>query len=375
MRIGIDARYWGTKDTGIGRYVQNLVLHLAKVDKENDYFIFGGEEIKPEIEKFPRFKWIKLTTKPYTATEQLVNPAVFMKAKLDLLHVPHFNAPIFYPGKLVITLHDLIKHLSIGRTTTTLPFYQYWTKHLLYRIVVRINLAKAVAVITPANYWRDYLIKHFAISPEKIFVTYEAATKSLVVKTKTLPPEILHRYGIEKPYIIYTGNLYPHKNVPFLINAVKRFNLSHEHQLTLALVCGRDDAFRKTVTPDETVKYLGFVPDEDLAILYGQALALVQPSLIEGFGLIGLEAMLVGLPVLSSNATVLPEIYEDAALYFDPRNEDQLVSLLSRLFSDQEIIVSLIEAGRKRVKEFSFDKMARQTLAVYKSVSQSDKAA
>jgi glycosyltransferase involved in cell wall biosynthesis len=366
MRIGIDARYWGTKDTGIGRYVQNLVLHLAKIDKGNDYVIFGGEEVREEIEKLPHFKWVKLTTRPYSVAEQLVNPAVFAKEKLDLLHVPHFNAPVFYQGKMVITLHDLIKHLSVGRSTTTLPFSQYLIKHILYRLVVRTNLNKALAVITPANYWRDYLIKHFHIAPEKIFVTYEAATKSLIIKPKGTPFEILNRYGLSKPFIIYTGNLYPHKNVPFLVNAVRRFNLSHEHQLTLALVCGRDDAFKRIIETDETVKYLGFVPDEDLALLYSQALALVQPSLIEGFGLIGLEAMSVGLPVISSQATVLPEIYGDAAIYFDPHNEDELLEKISSLFTDQQLPIDLIAAGRKRVREFSFTKMARQTLAVYK---------
>ena len=365
MRIGIDARYWGTRDTGIGRYVQNLVLHLAKIDKENDYIIFGKEIIKEEIEKYPNFKWVKLATRPYSLTEQIVNPGIFLKEKLDLLHVPHFNAPIFYPGKMVITLHDLIKHLSIGRATTTLPFYQYWPKHLLYRLVVRVNLARASAILTPAFFWKDYLSRHFDIAPGKIFVTYEAAVKTIMVPSKQTPADILHRHGLSKPFVIYTGNLYPHKNVPFLVEAVKRFNLSHEHKLQLALVCGRDAVFKKIITPDETVKYLGFVTDADLALLYSQALALVQPSLIEGFGLIGLEAMSVGLPVLASKATVLPEIYGEAALYFDPRNEDQLVSALSRLISDQELVIALITAGRKRVKQFSWAKCARQTLAVY----------
>ncbi|MEK7524958.1 MAG: glycosyltransferase family 1 protein [Patescibacteria group bacterium] len=366
MRIGIDARYWGTRDTGIGRYVQNLVLQLAKIDKENDYIIFGKEIIKEEIEKYPNFKWVKLTTRPYSLTEQIVNLGIFLKEKLDLLHVPHFNAPLLYPRPLVITLHDLIKHLSVGRATTTLPFYQYWLKHLLYRLVVRVNLARASAILTPAFFWKDYLSQHFGIAPAKIFVTYEAAVKTIVAGSKQTPADILHRYGLSKPFVIYTGNLYPHKNVPFLVEAVKRFNLSHEHKLQLALACGRDDTFKKIITPDETVKYLGFVTDADLALLYSQALALVQPSLIEGFGLVGLEAMSVGLPVLASQATVLPEIYGDAALYFDPRNEDQLVEALARLISDQELVIALIAAGRKRVKQFSWAKCARQTLAVYK---------
>ncbi len=367
MRIGIDARFYGTKDTGIGRYVQNLVLFLGKIDKTNTYIVFGGEQVRDETKGFKNFKWVKLQTRPYTIAEQLVNAFVFAKEKLDILHVPHFNAPIFYPGKYVITIHDLIKHLSVGKATTTLPYYQYLIKHIAYRLTIRVNLIRANKIIVPAFFWKDYLIKHFDISEEKIFVTYESATKSLLRKNALDPREVLYKYNLNKPFVIYTGNLYPHKNVPFLIEAIKQFNASHEHHLELALACARNDAFKKIVETDETIKFLGYVPDDELAVLYGQALALVQPSLIEGFGLTGLEAMSVGLPVLSSNATCLPEIYGDAALYFDPRNLDDLVRKFAQFFSDQELSIKLIATGRKRVAQFSWQRMARQTLAIYKS--------
>lgn len=367
MRIGIDARFYGTKDTGIGRYVQNLILNLGKIDKVNQYIVFGGEMVRDEVKNFQNFKWVKLQTRPYSIAEQLVNPIVFAKEKLDLLHVPHFNAPIMYQGKFIITIHDLIKHLSIGRATTTLPYYQYLIKHLAYRFSVRVNLFRADKIIVPAFFWKDYLVKHFGLNEEKIFVTYESATKSLLKKSALNPLEVLYKYNLNKPYLIYTGNLYPHKNVPFLIDAIKQFNASHEHRLELALVCARDDTFKNAVETDETIKFLGFVPDEELAALYGQALALVQPSLIEGFGLTGLEAMSVGLPVLSSNSTCLPEIYGSAALYFDPRDTSDLIGKLAQFFSDQELSVRLMIAGRKRVKQFSWQRMSRQTLAVYKS--------
>ena len=367
MRIGIDARFYGPKDTGIGRYVQNLTLNLGKIDKVNQYIIFGGEIVRDEIKNFKNFKWVKLQTKPYSIAEQLANPIIFAKEKLDLLHVPHFNAPIFYPGRYIITIHDLIKHLSVGRTTTTLPYYQYFIKHLIYRFSIRANLFRADKIIVPAFFWKEYLMKHFGVKEEKIFVTYESATKSLLNKNALNPLEVLNKYDLNKPYVIYTGNLYPHKNVPFLIEAIRHFNASHEHRLELALACARNDIFKNAVETDETIKFLGFVPDEELAALYAQALALVQPSLIEGFGLTGLEAMSVGLPVLSSNSTCLPEIYGDAALYFDPKNTNDLVNKLAQFFSDQELSINLIAAGNKRVKQFSWQRMARQTLAVYKS--------
>ncbi len=369
MRIGIDARFYGTKHTGIGRYVQNLILNLAKIDKTNQYIVFGGELLREETKGFTNFKWVKLETRPYTVAEQLINTVVFWRYRLDLLHVPHFNAPIYYPGKYVITIHDLIKHLSVGKTTTTLPYHQYLIKHLAYRLAIRVNLFRSDKIIVPAFYWKDYLIKHFGVPQEKIFVTYESAGKALTQKSKLNPPEVIRKYGLNKPFIIYTGNLYPHKNVPFLIEAVRRFNAGHEHHLQLALACARTDSFKDVIQTDETIKFLGYVSDEELAALYAEALALVQPSLIEGFGLTGLEAMSVGLPVLSSNSTCLPEIYGQAALYFDPRNSDDLVEKLALLFSDQVTPAKLAAAGRKRVKGYSWQRMARQTLAVYQSVS------
>lgn len=367
MRIGIDARLYGNKHTGIGRYVQNLVLNLAKVDKKNTYVVFGSEEIKEEIGTLPNFEFIKLDTKVYSIAEQLINPIFFSRAKLDVLHVPHFNAPLLYQGTLVLTIHDLIKHLSSGRNTTTLPLYQYLVKHLVYKLVVRLNIRKAAAIITPSNYWKNFLVSHYHLPASKITVTYEASDRKLIPEHLDMADKVLGEYGLSKPFVIYTGNLYPHKNVDILVSAVRQFNATHEHHLELAVVCARS-AFQEKLTADDTVKPLGFVPDADLSLIYSQALALVHPSLIEGFGLTGLEAMAAGLPVISSDATCLPEIYDDAALYFDPKDVADLVEKIDWITSDHSLVKNLIEKGFLRAKHFSWYKMAKETLAVYKNL-------
>lgn len=365
MRIGIDARLYGVKHTGIGRYTQNLILNLAKADRKNTYVVFGSKEIRPEIEKLKRFEFVKLNTSIYSLGEQLINPFIFKRARLDLLHVPHFNAPIFYSGKLIITLHDLIKHFSTGKDTTTRSPMIYWLKHLAYRLVVRINITKAVSIIVPSNFWRDYLINKLRISADKVHVTYEAVDKKFSLSKKADSQKTLNRYGLEKPFLIYTGNLYPHKNVPFLVEAVKRFNRTHKHQITLALVCSRQ-VFKDSVKPSKDIKILGYVPDEDLSLLYSQALALVQPSLMEGFGLTGLEAMQLDLPVLAANASCLPEAYGDAALYFNPHKVSDLVKKIDMVVTQPEVLKQLVEKGRNQVKLFSWYKTAKQTLAVYR---------
>lgn len=372
MRIGIDARLYGKQHTGIGRYTKNLILNLAKTDKKNTYLIFGAEEIKKDLQGIKNFSYQKLTTPIYSFREQIINPIVFNKAKLDLLHIPHFNAPIFYFGRLVITIHDLIKHLSTGKDSTTHSVGVYWIKQLAYRLAVFLNIKKASVIITPSKFWQDYLVNNYNLNPQTIHVTYEAADKALKIDPKHNARNTLEKYHLNKPFIIYTGNLYPHKNVDFLIKAIKAFNQTHKHQLTLAIVCARS-IFEKRLTPANNVQYLGYVSDSDLATLYSQALALVHPSLIEGFGLTGLEAMAVGLPVLSSDATCLPEVYGQAALYFNPHDQTSLLLRLEQIMENSQILKDLKEKGFKRVKDFSWRLTAKKTLKAYNQAVGTDK--
>ncbi len=373
MRIGIDARLYGTKHTGIGRYVQNLVLNLAKIDKKNTYVVFGGEELKNDVKFFTNFRHVPLKTKIYSIAEQIINPVIFSRENLDLLHVPHFNAPIFYDGPMVITIHDLIKHLSTGKETTTLPSWQYQLKFQSYRVVTWLNVIRSNKVITPSNYWNQILQKTYHLPSDKIQTIYEAVDKKLI-PTKKRPEEVLSKYALTKPFVIYTGNLYPHKNVPFLIESIDKFNQQHEHKIMLGLVSARS-AFLEALPKSPSVKFLGFVPDKDLGSLYSQALALVQPSFIEGFGLTGLEAMQNRLLVISSNTTCLPEIYGDAALYFNPNKSEELIDCLEKAFRDHPLVESLRIKGLKRVKDFSWRKTAQETLKVYEEVLDHEQAA
>lgn len=367
MRIGIDARLYGSKHTGIGRYTKNLILSLAKANRKDSYVIFGDQEIKKEIEGLKRFKFVKLNTPIYSISEQIINPIIFARAKLDILHVPHFNAPIFYRGKLIITIHDLIKHISTGKDSTTHSTGIYWIKQLAYRLVVFVNIYKAKIIITPSKFWQDYLVNNYNLKPKKVHVTYEAADKTLRIKKGQNPKDILKKYDLHKPFVIYTGNLYPHKNINFLIKAIASFNKRHKHQLTLAIACARS-VFEKRLRKDNNTHYLGYVPDSDLATLYSQSLALVHPSLIEGFGLTGLEAMAVGLPVLSSDATCLPEIYGDAALYFDPYDQKSLIMRLEQIIGDRDLLKDLKKKGLLRVKSFSWHRTAKETIKAYRAI-------
>lgn len=366
MTIGIDARLFGPKHTGIGRYVQNLIDNLLVIDKKNSYVLFGDPDLLSVYDNQPRVKIVKLTPRAYSLAEQVVNPFIFKNEKLDLLHVPHFNAPLLYSGKLVITIHDLIKHLSTGKETTTLPAWQYQVKHATYKQVIATNIKKAESVITPTHYWKTELVDHYHVDPAKISVTYEGVDRRLA-KSEVDQKTVLSRLEINQPFVVYTGNLYPHKNVETLVKAVDYFNQNHDHQLTLVLICGRSQ-FNDRVTQKPFVKYLGFVEDADMSAIYQSAICLVQPSFIEGFGLTGLEAMSVGTPVISSSATCLPEVYQDAALYFDPYSFTDLSDKIDQLIKDKPLRETLIKEGYQQVKLYSWHKTAQETLKVYEKV-------
>lgn len=367
MKIGIDARLYGPKHTGIGRYTKNLIKELLKIDQKNNYILFGNPSELLPLAKYPNVNIVGLKTRVYSIKEQIINPIIFNKAKLDLLHVPHFNAPLLYRKKTVITVHDLIKHLSTGPETTTLPSWQYRFKHIAYKFLINNKLASSQSIITPSHYWKNYLTQNLNIPASKITVTYEAVD-SKFTRIKKIDPKVIKKYNLKKPFIIYTGNLYPHKNVGTLVKAVKQYNKNNTHKLTLAIIAGRSE-FHNKITPSEHINMLGFVEDTDFPQLYAQAISLVQPSLIEGFGLIGLEAMKLGLPVISSNSTCLPEIYGDAALYFDPYSVDDLEEKLTWIIKEDSLRTKLIKEGIKREESFSWRQTAEKTLRVYNQLS------
>ncbi|OGD83641.1 hypothetical protein A2572_01290 [Candidatus Collierbacteria bacterium RIFOXYD1_FULL_40_9] len=375
MRIGIDARLYGPEHTGLGRYVTNLVDNLLKQDKENEYILFVDKKYSHSFQGLANVKIVKINIPIYSFSEQIILPLVYLKEKLDLLHVPHFNAPILYPKKFVVTLHDLIKHTSKGKETTTRFLAGYLLKRLGYAIEFWIMSRRATAIITPTNYVKKDVSRNLKVNENKIFVTYEASDGK--IKETNLSPKIatktLTDYNLQKPFVIYTGNVYPHKNLDVLIDAVLSHNSKKEVDLNLAIVCARSVFYKRVEAKiashkaQNIIKLLGFVSDDELSKLYSLALCLVHPSKMEGFGLTGIEAMAVGLPVISSNASCLPEVYGNAALYFDPNSVSDLVAVLEKMISSQELRQELILRGKLQAKKYSWKRMAKETIDIYNS--------
>lgn len=376
MRIGIDARFFGPVGKGLGRYVERLVENLEKIDKENEYIIFLRKEnwdyYTPKVSNFKKvladYPW-------YSLKEQTMMPLAIRREKLDLVHFPHFNIPIFCPVKFVATIHDLILLQFPTPRATTLGPLLYKIKYLAYRIVIGLGLRRAEKVITVSECTKKELVKFFKTDPKKIEVTYEACDGVEYGQLKIPEKKNLAKFKITKPYLLYVGNAYPHKNLEGLLKIFPKLNLGCQ----LVLV-GKEDYFYKRMKKEirgkpieKDVVFTEFVSEATLADLYRNARLYVFPSFVEGFGLPGLEAMSYGLPVVASNSSCLPEIYGEAAVYFNPKSENDIVEKIRFAWNDESARKKLVAAGFEQVKKYQWGRLAEETLQIYNDAGKKKK--
>jgi len=379
MKIGIDARFVGPSGTGLGKYAEKLIENLIKIDCKNQYFIFLGKANWDYLKLGKNFKKILADVPWYSLSEQVKLPKIFEKQSLDLLHVPHFNAPIFYKGLFIITIHDLIHHQFSESSVTTKNPLIFKIKRFGYRFVINYAIKNSQKILVPSNFVKNELIKTFGVNPQKITVTYEAAEEEYFQKSnvKSQRSNVLEKFSIRKPFLIYVGNAYPHKNLEKLLEAFKILTTNYELKtINLILVCPRN-VFLKRLQEnieeqglEDQVSLTGYIPARELSIIFRQAKAYVFPSLSEGFGIPGLNAMAAGLPVICSNIPTLKEVYGDAALYFNPHNPKDIAAKIQEVITNQQLSSDLVEKGREQVKKYSWQKMAQETLDVYESVNQ-----
>jgi glycosyltransferase involved in cell wall biosynthesis len=372
MRIGIDARFFGPIGKGLGRYTQRLIENLENIDNINEYFVFlrkeNFEDYQPKNKKFHKvladYRW-------YTFSEQINMPRILNKYKLDLTHFPHFNVPLFYRKKFVITVHDLILiHFPTVKNTTLNPFF-YWFKFAAYKFVIWSAIRKAQKVIAVSNFTCEDIFGHYKVPKNKVAVTYEACDKPNK-ENRLNKDEILNKYGIIKPYIMYVGNAYPHKNLEALVLAFKKIR-EKKPILQLVLV-GKENYFYRRLKETagnckiKGLVFPGFVPDSELDVIYRNSDLYVFPSLYEGFGIPPLEAMARGLPVASSGHECMREILGESACYFDAKNPEEIAETVMSLLNNKERRSDLTRKGYCQVEKYSWQKMAAETLKIYQHV-------
>ncbi|MDP1619740.1 MAG: glycosyltransferase, partial [bacterium] len=223
MKIGIDARFFGIRQKGLGRYTQKLVENLEKIDQTNEYLIFLQKENFEEYQpKNPNFKKVLADYRWYTFREQLFFPLMVRRYKIDLMHFPHFNVPLLYSKRFIVTIHDLtLVHFPTVKNSTLHPVF-YWVKFFAYLIVIRSAITRAESIIAISQFTKDDVVKKYGPAVgEKITVTYEAC-EDFCMFSRRNGQEILQKYGIMKPYLVYVGNAYPHKNLDRLVLAFVR---------------------------------------------------------------------------------------------------------------------------------------------------------
>lgn len=365
MKILIDGRFYGLENAGIGRYAINLISELCKIDSKNEYVLLLRKKYFDSLTLPRNWKKVLADIDHYSFEEQIKLPAIIKAQKPDLVHFLHFNVPVFYKDKYIVTIHDLLMHTQKGLTATTLPAPLYLVKRVGYRTVFDAAVRNSKLIIVPSKTIKSELQDFYNIEDKKIAVTYEGLDKKIEES----------KLKIDKPYFLYTGNAYPHKNLDNLIKAVKLLNTKYNQSVNLAISSARNiftqrlEKSIKKQNAEKYVKLLGFVPDEKLGYLYKNSVAFIFPSLSEGFGLPGLEAISSGTLLIASDIKVFNEIYGESALYFDPRNIESMASAMQKVLTmNKPERDKKIKSAQKFVKKYSWAKMARETLSIYKSI-------
>lgn len=358
--IVIDARESGSTT---GRYIDKLIEYLAQLPSDHNFTVLTRESRVAYLKKLaPGFKVRVTKHKEFTFAEQFGLLKQLRNLKAGLVFFPMAQQPVLYRGPVVTTINDL----------TTLRFRNpsknwliFTVKRWVYKGVVKIVARKSAALLTFTEFVKDDVARFARLNSRKITVTYPAADP--------IPDAAQSVEGLSgKRFIMYIGRPLPHKNLPRLIDAF--VSLRQKYPDLHLVLAGKQDTLYKRIAKDvrrrtlKNIHFTGFVSEGELRWLYENTAAYVFPSLSEGFGLPGLEAMMHGAPVISSNATCLPEVYQDGALYFDPESVDDIADKISDALRDEKLAKDLVRKGNKVAVKYSWQHMAEQTLAVFDEV-------
>jgi glycosyltransferase involved in cell wall biosynthesis len=368
MRVAIDARK--IHDFGIGTYIRNLLRHLARTDHETEYVLLLGEDdLGIASQLGPNFRSVLEPSPNYSLREQVHVPWVLRRERPDVYHAPHYVLPAGVRCPSVVTIHDCI-HLM---------FPQYLPNRLAYayaRAQMWAAARRSDCILTVSEASKRDILHLFNVPPEKIVVVCNAIDSHFsVTPSEEAVARVRERYQLDHKFVLYVGNIKPHKNLVRLIEAFDELRRSGQDDLKLLIIgdqISKLPALRRAVHRHKLHKYvrfLGYVSDDQLAILYRLASVFAFPSLYEGFGLPPLEAMASGTPVVTSNVSSMPEVVGDAAVLVNPYDVDSIVDGLRRVLTDPVLAAEMRRKGIERSREFSWERSVAQTWAVYQTVA------
>lgn len=354
MKIGIDIQTTLGQKTGFGYYVENLVRELKLIDQKNSYSLMAPASEK-DFSAPQRLFW-----------DQWTLPKLALRNKVDLIHQPAFSVPINFPQPVVVTVHDLIA----VRFGADIPF---WSRQYFGRLMP-FSYRYADHIIAASEHTKQDIIDLLNIPKEKISVIYLGLDYQLtkpVVRQEI--DRVKNKFHIKDNYLLYIGTLNPRKNLIFLVNVFAKI-ASQLPNLSLVIVGKKGWYFEKLFSLidklglTKRVILTNYVSDEDKVALYSGAEIFTFPSLYEGFGLPVLEAMALGVAVVASQRSSIPEIVGEAGVLLDPSSETEWVKSILEILKNQKLKNQYITLGRERAKQFSWRSTAKQTIGVYNQV-------
>jgi len=373
--IVIDARR--VRDFGIGTYIRTLIQALAAIDSANRYTLVVAPADRPAFSALPEnFQVSVYARSDESYLDHVLFPMYLRGLAPDLVHIPLNRVPLLMIQPYVVTIHDMANLLFDFPASKI---------HLqLRRFRFRRGLVRASRVIAVSEATRHDVETLMGVAPHRLRRVYNAPDPGFLAPGPPDEPEkrrrIMERYQIEYPFLLYAGNIRPHKNVPRLVEAfavVREQVASHPMYRDLRLVIIGDTlsqhpAVRQAVIRsrvEQFVRFLGFVPFETLRYFYQSAAAFVFPSRYEGFGLPPLEAMGCGTPVVTSNVSSLPEVVGDAAILVNPENVFDIARGIKEALLDEPLRAELIRRGREQASRFSWERTAGQVLEIYQEAA------
>jgi len=367
VRIGIDARK--LHDFGIGTYIRNLLRHLSRLDHDTEYVIIARPNDAAALDALgPNFRAVAETSGNYSLAEQLKIPLILRRERVTLFHAPHYVLPPLVTCRSVVTIHDCI-HLM---------FPQYLPNRMALgyaRASIATAARRANRIITVSESSKHDILRFVNVEPSKIEVIPNAFDERFSVQ----PPEaqvvrVRERYQLQDEFVLYAGNVKPHKNLERLIDAfhlVRTRGLDHLKLVLIGDEISKYTSLRRAVHRHQLHKYvrfLGYLPEDTLTVMYRLASVFVFPSLYEGFGLPPLEAMASGTPVVTSNVSSLPEVAGDAAILVNPYEPESIADGIYRVVTDRPTRDDLCRRGLERSRQFSWESSVRRVREIYEAV-------
>ena len=362
--IAIDARKYF--DYGIGSYIQNLVPALSQLNTAHSFTLFVASRDWQKVELPSGWKKVRCDYGKYSFGEIAFLGRDARAAAVDLFHEPHYTLPAGLRGKSVVTVHDLI-HLK-------LPQYFSFVQREYAKAMLGHAVRHAGAVIAVSQKTKEDILEAFHVKEEKVSVVHNGVRGSF---RKLADSESVRQFrvarGLNQPFLLFVGNVKPHKNVPALLEA---FALVHSRYRDLDLVFAGGDCLGNASLKElseklrisNRIRDLHQLEEPELVRAYNAAEAVILPSLYEGFGFPALEAMACGTPAIVSGGGALPEVVGDAAIVVEPANGESLANAIVSLLGDPKKRSVLIEKGTARAADFSWNKVGEQTLAIYERV-------